>query len=366
MRVLGERIAAVGRPGREREILVQAGKSALAALLALLVARWFHAPNAFLAPYAAVLAVTGTVYRSWSNAVQQAGIVLAGVGLAYVLSVLGTPAPVGVPLAVFAGLLAGRWRWFGPDGYWVAVTAVIMVAAGYFSHPRDLAVWVGLSVAGTLVGACVNTLVLPPVHLRSGDDAVRRLAIELADLVRGMAGGLREGYDRADADEWVHRARQLRGAVLHAADAVWYGRESTRWNPRRRLIRRVGAGLAGPSSVERLSRAVERIMHSAALLASLARAQQQPDPGLADTLDRLADGIDTMVEHLSSPEDRLAGELAGPLDRVRSTRAEVGAGPVAIRSTFVLTVEDALAQLTPGARGSPTPVTHSHRPIEET
>ncbi|WP_250549921.1 DNA polymerase ligase N-terminal domain-containing protein [Pseudonocardia sp. H11422] len=348
VRILCERVVAVRRPGREREIVVQAAKSALAALSALIATWWLEAPNAFLAPYAAVLAVTGTVYRSWRNAVQQAGVVLAGVLLAYGLGVVGAPAPVAIPLAVFAGLLIGRWHRFGPDGYWVAITAVIMVASGLSSHPRDLAIWAGLSVTGTLIGASVNTLVLPPVHLRDGDDAVRRLGAELADLVRAMADGVREGCDTAATNQWVHRARQLRRAVLRADDAVWYGQESTWWNPRRRLIRRVGTGLAGPSAVERLSRTVERTMQSAVLLADLVREQERPDPGLADALDRLADGVDAMVAHLGGPEERLAGELAGPLDQVRSSRAEVGISPVAMRGAVVLAAEDALATLTPG------------------
>ncbi|MHA6794446.1 FUSC family protein [Pseudonocardia bannensis] len=348
VRFLSERVAALRRPGREREIVVQAAKSALAALLALVATWWLEAPNAFLAPYAAVLAVTGTVYRSWRNAVQQAAVVLAGVLLAYVLGVVGAPASVAIPLAVFTGLLIGRWHRFGPDGYWIAITAVIMVASGFSSHLWHLAMWAGLTVTGTLIGASVNTLVLPPVHLRVGDDAVRRLGAELVDLVRAMADGVRNGCDTANADEWVHRARQLRGAVLRADDAVWYGQESTWWNPRRRLIRRVGAGLAGPSAVERLSRAVEGTMQSAALLADLAREQERSDPGLAEPLDRLADGVDAMVAHIGGADDRLAGVLAGPLDQVRSSRAEAGISAGALRGAVVLAVEDALAALTPG------------------
>jgi hypothetical protein len=328
------------RPGREREIVVQSVKAALAAVGALLATAAWAGSHAFLAPYAAVLAVTSTVRGSWTGAARQAGTVVAGVVLAHVVGLLVPASTVAVPLVVLLGLLVGRWRQFGPDGWWVAITALIVVLNGAAANALDLAGWVALSLCGSIVGACVNTLLLPPVHLRDARRAVTALIGEVSAQLREMADVVRHGWSAADAHRWAHSARGLRVAVRRADDAVWYGRESVRWNPRRRHIRQADSPLAGRDIVDGLSRVSERVLQVSVLLANLAERDDRPgDPELAGLLERLAEAVDVLAER--------PGELAAAQDapgaEVRRLRDH--AGEQAARGACVLAVSDAVAGL---------------------
>jgi hypothetical protein len=342
-RTIRDHLLAVGRPGREREVVVQAAKAALAAVLALPATEWAQSPQSFLAPYAAALAVTSTVRGSWTGAARQAGIVVTGVLLAFVVAVMISSTLLALPLAVLVGLLIGRWHRFGSEGYWVAITALILLVNGTAEQPPNLASWAVLSLTGSLVGALVNTLLLPPVHLRDAHDAVRTLTTEVAAQLREMAGQVRADWAAQDAERWARSARGLRGAVRRADDAVWHGRESVCWNPRRRLIRRSDSPLAGAGVVDRLSRVSERVLQAGVLLTDLADNGERPAaPALADAMDRLADGVEAMAER----PDELSEALTGPAEQARRLRAEAATGPGAVRGACLITVSDALAELT--------------------
>jgi uncharacterized membrane protein YgaE (UPF0421/DUF939 family) len=337
---LWEWLRVLRRPGREREVVVQSVKAALAAVGALVVTAPWAGSHAFLAPYAAVLAVTSTVRGSWTGAARQAGTVVAGVVLAYLAARVVPVGTVAVPLVVLLGLLVGRWRQFGPDGWWVAITALIVVVNGAAANALDLASWVALSLCGSVIGALVNTLLLPPVHLRHAQDAVTALIGEVAAQLRDMADSVRDGWSASDAYRWAHSARGLRGAVRRADDAVWYGRESVRWNPRRRLIRQADSPLAGRDVVDRLSRVSERVLQVSVLLAHVAERDDQPgDLDLAGLLERLADAVDVLGER--------PGELAAALDApgAEARRLREGAGDQAARGACVIAVSDAVAEL---------------------
>jgi hypothetical protein len=179
------------------------------------------------------------------------------------------------------------------------------------------------------------------VHLRDARDAVTALTAEVAAALRDMAGSVREGWSAADASRWTHSARGLRRAVRVADDAVWYGRESVRWNPRRRHIRRFDSPLAGRDVVDRLSRVSERVLQVSALLANVAGTSgaASGDPELAALLERLADAVEVLAER---PEE-LAAALDIPGAEVRRLRD--GAGDDAARGACVIAVSDAVAEL---------------------
>jgi hypothetical protein len=339
-----QHLRALRRPGREREVLVQATKAALAALAALLVTGPWAGSHAFLAPYAAVLSVTSTVRGSWTGAARQAGTVAAGVVLAHLVGRLVPAGVVAVPLVVLFGLLVGRWRQFGPDGWWVAITGLIVIVNGTAASALDLVGWVALSLCGSLVGALVNTLLLPPVHLRDARHAVAALIAEVTAQLRDVARAVHDGWSAADARRWAHAARGLRRAVRRADDAVWYGRESARWNPRRRHIRRHDSPLAGPDVVERLSRVSERVLQVSVLLADLAErgdhsGDHPGDPELAALLERLADAVEVLAERPAE----LAAALDAPAAEARRLRDDTG--EQAARGACVIAVSDAIVEL---------------------
>lgn len=74
---------ALQAPGPERDAAAQALKAALAAFLAWAVtAWWWEAPMALMAPWAAVVLVQSTVYRSLHSAGLQLAVVATGTLLA--------------------------------------------------------------------------------------------------------------------------------------------------------------------------------------------------------------------------------------------------------------------------------------------
>lgn len=342
---------------REREAAIQAAKAALAAAVALLLTFWLEGPSAFLAPYAAVVTVTRSVHRSWRNVIRQGAVVVAGVLLAWVLGLLTIPVALAVPVAVFVGLLMGRWHRFGQDGLWVAVTPVILLVNDLSPHPATLGSWVLLSVTGTLIGALVNTLLLPPLHLRGGDAAVGWLSNSVSGLVQEMSAAARDGRapgDTATTDSWARRSRQLRMDVLRTQDAVRDSQETLRWNPRRRLIRRVGLPLNTTSTVQRLGHVVEYVHRMAALLGELARTGAPPDPALAGQLEQLVEAVDEVQAYLDDPEKDYDGSLRATLEQARGAEAELGLGSAAVRTAALLTVEAAVAALAAPSDGSNT------------
>lgn len=343
-----------------RETAVQAAKAALAAVLALLATQWLGVTllaeqgtgvQAFLGPYAAVLAVTSTVRRSWTGAGRQAVLVVLGVLLAFAVGHLVPATAPALALVVVVGLLLGRWRKLAPDGDWLAITALILLLNGSAARPDELLAWVLSSLVGAVIGAAVNTLVLPPLHLQGARDAVLSLTAAIAGELRTVADGVRSGWSTPDATAWLTGARGLRASVAGAHDAVGVGRESMRWNPRRRTILRTDSPLTGPAVAQQLDRLAERVVQIAVLLADLAEFDDQPpDPAMAELLGRLATAVEALGARAGHDLDE---ELDAPAAQLRDLRADAELDPAHVRGTCLVTVADAIGDLTPAS--SPRP-----------
>jgi uncharacterized membrane protein YgaE (UPF0421/DUF939 family) len=217
---------------RQREGFVQAAKAAVAAAIAYLVARQVHAPQSFMAPYAAVFMMTETVYRSFTEAVRTVATLVLGVLLAFVTITAIPDVTVALPVAVFVGTAMGRWHRLGDSGIWIGVTALLMLAYGTADNTDYLVYRALEGVLGAAIGLAVNMFALPPLHLREGRRAVDAVAAELDDLIRAVAKGLRDDWDDGDARVWQRRARELEDVVRRAERAREHTHESTRYNPR--------------------------------------------------------------------------------------------------------------------------------------
>lgn len=233
---------AIQHPGREREGVVQSVKMALAAVLAWFVAQLLKSPQAFIAPYVAVFLMSGTVYRSLLNAVQQVAALLVGILLAFVAAtVIGQPlAALGV--VVLVGMLIGQWHKLGDNGVWVGVIGLLMLTYGTADQGAYLVDRVRETVLGAAIGVSINMLLLPPVHLHQARDAVAALAGEVERLLCSIADELRKDWQHSDARTWVREAWALNGAIHRADERMAVGVESTRLNARRLLWRRGGDG----------------------------------------------------------------------------------------------------------------------------
>ncbi|MGW5332570.1 FUSC family protein [Streptomyces bauhiniae] len=222
-------------PSRERDLVLQVLKAALAAWVAWAVAGWWlQAPVAFVAPWVAVVLVESTVYRSLTHGLQQLAAIAVGTIVATVVGLLlpHTEAAMAVVLPVV--LLLGQWRRLGSQGIYAATGALFTLTAGPVSVVTSVA-RLGEALFGALVGLAVNALIRPPVHLRDARALLRDAADETHDILQQVAEGLADGrLDPDDVKGWHDRAVRLHPLVEQAKAAVGWNRESLRINLRRR------------------------------------------------------------------------------------------------------------------------------------
>ncbi|MYW06683.1 aromatic acid exporter family protein [Streptomyces sp. SID3343] len=238
---IGSELRGIGRsaarawrgPGRERDLVVQSGKAAFAAVLSWAVAGWWlRAPMAIMAPWVAIVLVQATVYRSVAQALQVLvsmafGTLLAALGWVVCGSTVGAMAAV-LPIT----MLLGNWRRFGDQGMYSSTSALFVLSYGPVTVPT-IGHRLGEALLGATIGLAVNLLVWPPVHLRNSRRAALDVADEVAEILVESADGLRKDWDATLTDERYRRAlrafrrwEDLRAATEHA-------RESMRMNPRR-------------------------------------------------------------------------------------------------------------------------------------
>lgn len=104
-------------PGRERDLVAQAGKAALAAWVAWAVAGWWlAAPMAFVAPWVAVVLVESTVYRSLAHGLQQLAAIAVGTVVATGAALVLDSTMVTMALVLPTVLLLGQWQRLGSQG----------------------------------------------------------------------------------------------------------------------------------------------------------------------------------------------------------------------------------------------------------
>jgi cell shape-determining protein MreD len=308
LRAVRSRQRALGRavegPGRERDVLVQIGKSASAAVVAWQVARvGLHSHQPFLAPLAALITVHATVYQSVRGAAQHVLAVLAGVLLAFL-----TARTLGVEwyslgLVLVAALVVARWQRLGDSALQVPTTALL-----------------ALTIAGGVRDT--NVLLLPPVHLRSSRDAIASIASGVARLLRSVADGVRNEWDRDEAQDWLERARRLDRLVREARSTTEQGRESLRLNPR-------ASPWVQPLPIDpaALSRAVDSLEHVAvqcrSITATLLDAVSEDGQRLL-TADFLSTYAEVLVDVAVAFEALADGETGD--QEVENLRGAVRAG----------------------------------------
>ncbi len=314
-RLLRSRQRALGRavrgPGRERDVVLQIVKSAVAAVLAWQFARLvMGSEQPFLAPLAALITVHATVYQSLRGAAQHTLAVLAGVLLAF----LATRA-LGVEwwslgLVLVLALVVARWQRLGDSGLQVPTTALLAMTIAGGVRDTALEARVLETLVGAVIGAATNLLVFPPVHLRSGREAVASGAAGVARLLRSVAEGLRETWTADQAQEWLERARHLDRLVRDARELTEQSRESLRFNPR-------ATPRTVPLDVADLSRAVDSLEHVAVQCRSITSTlldathgddARRPGPvflaAYADVLDETAAAFEALADEQTGDVER--------------------------------------------------------------
>ncbi|GHB01827.1 FUSC family protein [Streptomyces chryseus] len=307
------RRAAAG-PGPERDVVTQSLKAAGAAAAAwALTGWWWNAPMALMAPWTAVVLVQSTVYRSLRSGVQQLVVIALGTVLAAGAANLTGDTMTAMVLVLPVAVLIGNYARFGEHGLYAPTTAVFVLAYGSYSGV-DILHRLFESAVGAVIGIAVNALILPPVHLRSVRDSLRRLPEECADLLHAVADGLREGYGRQEADGWHDRARHIPAVLADLRDARLWTRESYRLNPGHRL-RRTGAALPPTEWDQAWERIADPLV---ALMRTLASTVSEESP-----LRRLPDAaVAQLAELLGAAGDVCAADRAFLGGRGRGARQE--------------------------------------------
>lgn len=214
--------------------VVQLAKTAVAATVAwLLAAEVLDLEQPFLAPWAAILVVHGTVYKTVDQGARQVAATIAGVLLASAVGNLLGLGVTTVALAVLLGLLVGALPWFDGQETTVAATALVVVATGFSDDDAVLLARLLDTAIGIGVGIVVNLVVWPPLRRRTAVRAIDRIDDRLGELVCEMGHAVRDGVDHDLVETWVERTRDLDELIDEAWALVRQAVESARLNPRR-------------------------------------------------------------------------------------------------------------------------------------
>lgn len=187
---------------------LQIVKTVAAAVIAwVLAVQVFHIEQAFLAPWAALLTVHATVYRTLRRGVQQVGATVLGVLVAFALgSTLGLNA-LSLGLAVLVGLLAGSVRGLRAETTTAAATALVVLTTGASNDAGMLVARLLDTGIGIAVGLLVNLLVWPPLRDRSAAHQIDTIDDRIGELLCDIAQALRAGDE--DPEGWIARTREL-------------------------------------------------------------------------------------------------------------------------------------------------------------
>jgi uncharacterized membrane protein YccC len=214
--------------------LTQTVKTAVAAVVAwqLAVHLTGHGQS-LLAPWAAVLTVHATVYRTFSEGLRQVIATVLGVVIAYLFGDLVGLSSATFGLAVLVALLVGRHPRLGPEGITVATTVLVVLATGAGDSSSSLTTRLADTGIGILVGGLINVLVWPPLRDRAAARAVDAVDRRLGTLLLAMAAGIRAGHTADEAPAWIDRTNTIDQRIDDAWALVGQAGESARFNLRR-------------------------------------------------------------------------------------------------------------------------------------
>jgi len=210
---------------------IQLLKTVVAAVVAwVLAVQVFGLAQPFLAPWAALLVVHATIYRTFSRGVRQVAATVLGVLLAAATAQTLGLNPWSLGLTLLAGLLVGQVRFLRSDSTVAAATSLFVLTTG--SNQTENIMRLLDTGVGVGVGLLVNLAVWPPFQDRSATRAVDAIDDAIGALLCDMAQGLRAYPDEDEVDSWIDRTEKLDQQIDHAWGLVRLARESGRWNPR--------------------------------------------------------------------------------------------------------------------------------------
>jgi uncharacterized membrane protein YccC len=289
--------------------VLQNAKAALAGVLAWWIAiDVLGLQQPFLAPWAAVLVVHTTVYRTLSRGSQQVAATFTGVFVAWASGSLFGVGPWGMAVMLVVAFLAGRNRWLRDEAMTIATTGIVVLATNAIGHSNLLAGRLLDTTVGIVVGLLVNLLVWPPLRDRAAWARAAELPHELAAVLTAMAEGMSSELDPADTVPWTDRLSRVDERIDEAWGLLRQARESSRMNPRR----------SRPEGLDDLVRILHLLEQAVADTMSMAR-----------TLTTSAEHATLWGDDFRTPWTRLLAGTATAVDhqdvaRLREIRDELG------------------------------------------
>lgn len=218
--------------------LVQNGKVVLSAVLAWVIAiDLLGLSNPILAPWAALLVVHATVYRTFARGVQQVAATVIAVVLAWLAAEVLSMNALSLGVSLVVAFLVGRLPWLREESTTLSTTTIVVLGSGYIDQSNLLLDRLLDTTIGILVGLAVNLLIWPPMRDRAATAFVEGITHEVGDILADVASGLRRGVGAEDPERWLALCRETDVRHDQAWVLVHQARESTRFNPRRRARR---------------------------------------------------------------------------------------------------------------------------------
>src|SRR5688572_4866204 len=213
--------------------VLQLFKTVLAAVAAwVIAASVLDLPQPFLAPWAALLVVHATVYRTFSKGMQQVAATVVAVLLATVVGEAWGLSTWAIALLLVVALVLGSVPWLGAEATTIATTGLVVLTTGFEDDVMLVARLLDTAI-GVAVGLLVNVLVWPPLRRRTAAEALDRVDDGIGELLTDIAASLREGCRDEESAAWIDRTRDLDADLNHAWGLVRQAEESARMNPRR-------------------------------------------------------------------------------------------------------------------------------------
>ena len=298
--------------------LLQITKAVVAAVAAwVLAVQYFGLQQPFLAPWAALLTVHATVYRTFWRGAQSVLATALGIGLSFVVAEIVGLGAVSLGLALLGGLLLSRAGVLRDEGVTVATTAMFVLTTGYEQQQTMLLDRFLDTAIGVVVGIVANLVIVPPLNDRSAQQQVDRINEKLGVLMSEMATEMRSTWSEERSQSWIEQTRDMDEDLDHAWQLVRHAHESGWWNPRRRLAGRAMAPTQYEEVLRRLEEGIAQTRAMARTIHESTRSAHEWDPRFRDPwLDileetgRRVSDVDADVSSLHDRLDDLTRELA--------------------------------------------------------
>jgi uncharacterized membrane protein YccC len=340
--------------------LIQLAKTVVAAVVAWVLAdQVLGLPQAFLAPWSALLVVHATVYRTFSRGVRQVTGAVLGVLLAWVVGNLLGLSTLAVAALLTVGLLVGAMRWFRDESTAVAATGLIVLTTGFSTRDYVLLDRLLDTFIGIVVGLAVNLVVWPPLRDYSAARAVDAVDDEIGALLRDIADALRGPLEDDDVDGWVDRTRELDHQIDGAWALIRQARESSRLNPRR-----AAAGFRRSDAFEEILRDNEQaVAETRSMVRTLAHGREAHVEWVAPFRDRWLGLLQEAGEAIGAPDSARVVEVRAGLNRLAEelSTTDLPAGHWPEYGALIMNLRNVVAAMDRVARENPLVITRYAR-----